>query len=159
MTKFQFRLETLLKLRRSIRNQRRAELAEAYQADEIAQRHQDQLADEVSQTNEQIRQATQPGSLDVDKLLDAHRYELVIATRQKQLQVQRQQLVQEIERRRQRLVEADRDVRVLEKLRERQSLQHREMEQRTDVKEFDEVAVRLHCKKLRQTVRHGKHDS
>ncbi len=47
----------------------------------------------------------------------------------------------EIERRRQALVEADREVRVLEKLRERQAEQHRREEDLQEAKRLDEVAA------------------
>jgi flagellar export protein FliJ len=40
------------------------------------------------------------------------------------------------------LIEADREVRVLEKLRERQLEQHRESESRREVRQIDEVAQR-----------------
>ena len=47
----------------------------------------------------------------------------------------------EIERRRQALVEADREVRVLEKLRQRQAEQHRREEELREAKRLDEVAA------------------
>jgi flagellar export protein FliJ len=46
----------------------------------------------------------------------------------------------EIERRREVLVEADRDVRVLEKLREKQTERHRYEENRREIRQLDEVA-------------------
>ena len=39
------------------------------------------------------------------------------------------------------LVEADRQVRVLEKLRERQAAAHRQAEARLEIKQFDELAA------------------
>lgn len=46
----------------------------------------------------------------------------------------------EIERRRQVLAEANRDLRVLENLRDKQAGQHRQQEERREMKRIDEVA-------------------
>ena len=51
----------------------------------------------------------------------------------------------EVERRRLALVEADRDVRVLEKLRERQRERHQAAAALEDVKALDEIALRTHA--------------
>jgi len=59
----------------------------------------------------------------------------------KQLEGQREQVAVEIERRREVLVAANREVRVLEKLREKQSQRHREEENRREAKQLDEAAV------------------
>jgi flagellar FliJ protein len=77
----------------------------------------------------------------VDSLLQTHRYELVLSTKRKQLATQIQQVQTEIERRRLVVVEADRQVRVLEKLRERQALHHRQETDRQEAKLYDEMAV------------------
>ena len=82
-----------------------------------------------------------PGDVDVDRLVEAQRYE--VATARPAEPIRRgsaRAVADEIERRRQALVEANREVRVLEKLREKQADQHRHEEQRRDVKRLDEVA-------------------
>ena len=56
----------------------------------------------------------------------------------------------EIERRRQALVEADREVRVLEKLRQRQAEQHRRDEDLREVKRLDEVASQQAFRQVQQ---------
>ncbi len=143
MSTYKFRLGTLLRMRQTVRDQRRAELAQAFQAEQIVRRQQDELAHEIAQTNEQILRGSQPGNVKVDNLLDAHRYERVIEARQSHLDAQRQQLEEEIVRRRERLVEADREVRVLEKLDERQRQEHNQNEHRREVRQMDEIAARV----------------
>ena len=59
-----------------------------------------------------------------------------------QLNQKRAQLEDEIARRRQALVEADRDVKTLEKLRERQHQQHELASRRADQKLLDDAAAR-----------------
>jgi len=140
MAKFQFRLATLLKLREATRDERRAELAQAYQADAFLEQQQDRLQRELAGLVLQSRKVAGPGTLDVDQLLQTQRYELFLRARQSQLADQRGTVAEEIERRRQILVEADREVRVLEKLRQRQLERHREEEGRREMKILDEVA-------------------
>ena len=143
MSTYRFRLDTLLKMRQTVRDQRREELAQAFQAEQIVRRQQDEIAQESEQTNDQIRRGSQPGNVKVDNLLDAHRYERVIEARQNNLDAQRQQLEEEIARRRERLVEADREVRALEKLDERQRQEHNQNEHRREVRQMDEIAARV----------------
>ena len=140
MAKFRFRLATLLKLREATRDERRAELAQAYQADAFLEQQQDRLQRELAGLVLQSRKVSGPGTLDVDQLLQTQRYELFLRARQSQLADQRGTVAEEIERRRQILVEADREVRVLEKLRQRQLERHREEEGRREMKILDEVA-------------------
>jgi flagellar FliJ protein len=87
------------------------------------------------------RQLKSPGAADVDALLQTHRYELVLAAQRRQLVAQIAQVEAESERRRQVLVEADRQVRVLEKLREKQATAHRRQAERLEAKQLDEVAI------------------
>jgi flagellar export protein FliJ len=59
---------------------------------------------------------------------------------EKQTHEQRKLLAAEIERRREVLLAANREVRVLEKLRERQLERHFEEEAHRDIKRMDEIA-------------------
>ncbi len=146
MAKFTFRLATLLRLRETDRDRRRTELAEAYRADEIIHQHRRRVAGELRVLAKQARQAAGPGELDVDQLLEARRYEMVLRSQDQQL-AERQQAVQaEIDQRRQALVEANREVRVLETLREKQREHHRRQENRREIKQLDETAARRHVR-------------
>lgn len=140
MPRFRFRLESVLKLRRAKRDERRQKLAEAYEAEQVLQRHQQELADEMEQVRARLREESMPGEVNVDGLLDVHRYELLLLARRAQLQQQQARIAEEVARRRQALVEADREVRTLEKLEEKQALAHRQNEQRLEIKQFDESA-------------------
>jgi flagellar protein FliJ len=140
MAKFKFRLATLLRLREAARDERRAELAEAYRVDDMLQQRLREVAGELDSLREQCRQAAGPGTVDVDRLVEAQRYELALIGHQRHLQQQREGVTAEIERRRAALVEANRDVRVLEKLRDKQSLRYQQEENRQEIKRLDEVA-------------------
>ena len=69
-----FRLATLLRLREVTRNERRALLAEAHRADEELVRQLTQLGMEQQRSQDECRKAAAPGAVDVDRLVEAHRY-------------------------------------------------------------------------------------
>jgi flagellar protein FliJ len=141
MAKFKFRMATLLKLREATRDERRAELAEAYRADDILGERLAQIRGELDAMVAGCRKAAGPGVVDIDLLIEAQRYEVTLRVYEKQALEQRMRLAVEIERRREALLAANREVRVLEKLRERQIERHRDEENRRDVKRLDEVAT------------------
>jgi len=142
MAKFKFRLATLRKMREATRDQRRAHLAEAYRADEILQQQSDRIEHELSDLREACRRASGPGPVDVDRLTQARLHELVLKTQKEHLGRQREAVAAEIDVRREALVHANREVRVLEKLEARQAARHRQRESRLAIKELDEVAGR-----------------
>jgi len=110
--------------------------------DEVLAMQLNMVKRELRLLGEQCRRAAGPGQVDVDRLLEAQRYELALRAQQRHLEQQRRNLAQEIERRREALAEAEREVKVLEKLRERQQARHQYEENRREVKLLDEVAQR-----------------
>ena len=142
MARFVFRLEKLLTLRERHRHERELALVQARQAVRILDEQLSSLAQEQAANRQAARLALQKGSLEVDWLLDAHRYELLLAGQERHLKQQRERIEQEVERRRLALVEADRAVKVLEKLRERQHEAYVKEEQRREINELDEIAQR-----------------
>src|SRR4051812_38751106 len=124
MAKYRFRLETLQKVRQARRDQQRASLAEAYRAERILAENRAQLAAEKHALRELRRSAATGQYLDVNRLLEAQRYELLLKAQEQELAKQAVLLAAESERRRQALVEADREVRVLEMLDERHRQAH-----------------------------------
>ncbi len=142
MAKFKFRLSTLLRIRESTRDERRAELAQAYQAEEIVAGERDRISRELADLELESRLAASPGGIDVDRLLETRRYRLLLDAQRQHVAGQRDTVRAEVERRRQNLVEANREVRVLEELRKKQQGRHRKEEDRLETKQLDEVAGR-----------------
>ena len=87
----------------------------------------------------------------MNRLLEAQRYEVVLKAREVELARQKELLAVETERRRQAAVEADREVRVLEKLKERHHSQHRRDEQRKEMKQLDEAALNRRARQVFHT--------
>ncbi|MBP89653.1 MAG: flagellar export protein FliJ [Planctomycetaceae bacterium] len=149
MAKFQFRLESLLKLREASRQQRRLELAEAFHAERILTDQAGQLAQDIREVMLRSRVSVSPGYVDVDQLRDTHRYRLVLESQQAVMEQRMKQLTQEVQKRRDALAAADKEVRVLEKLRERQLSEHAAAELHREFMELDEVAVQQWNQKAR----------
>jgi len=140
MSKFKFRLATLLRLRESERDERRAELAEAYQADAIMEERENEIDSDLAELAQKCRKSSTPGPVDVDKLVETQRFEILLRAQRQYAREQRAVLAAEIERRRERLVEANREVHVLEKLKEKLLERHREEEKLQEIKAMDETA-------------------
>lgn len=141
MSKFHFRLATLLKLRETARDERRMELAEAHRADAELERRLEQLDAQRKQLQRECREAAGPGPIDLRRLIEAQRYASTLRARVDEVQRQRQTLAMEIDRRRQAAIEADREVRTLEKLRNHQAQAHRQQDDRQEAKRLDEAAL------------------
>jgi flagellar export protein FliJ len=135
-----FRLETLVKLRAQTRDERRRGLAQALDAAAILANQRTQLLNEQEAARRWVVDQAAMGRVDVDRCLAAGRYGLQLRAQLAALAKQEQQVAAEVERRRQALVEADRQVRTLEKLRERQEERQRLADDRQAVKHMDEIA-------------------
>jgi flagellar FliJ protein len=140
MAKYQFRLATLQKVREARRTQQRQSLAEAYRAEQVLAENREALAAEEIGLRKLQRSATQGKYLDVNMLLEAQRYELLLKARSLELSKQATLLAAETERRRQLLVEADREVKVLELLDKRHREEHNRRRQQQELKQLDEAA-------------------
>ena len=138
MARFRFRLESLLRLATAQRNTRRQDLAQALQAERIVQEQIDRLEGELDRALRQRRPGI--GVVDVDRLLDAAREQLLLAAQKQHLEQQLEQVRQEVRRRQQLRAEADRHVRLLERLRDKQRRRHQQQLLRQEQKLLDEIA-------------------
>jgi flagellar export protein FliJ len=140
MRKFQFRLATLARLREAVRDQRRGQLADALGVQTV-------LEDKIGLVDRNLAEArelqTAPvGAVDVDRLLNGERYELVLQAERQGLTLQLAKVTAEVVKRREALVAADQDVKALEKLRATQHEEWRQQSERETMRELDEVAGR-----------------
>ncbi|QDU94584.1 flagellar export protein FliJ [Lignipirellula cremea] len=141
MSQFKFRLETLLKMRIAERDQRQSELSEAEYAVSILQEQVRQVDEEFQAARSSRSQST--GPVDVDQLLSSHRYEAMLTSQRQQILRQQKILDEAVEQRRLVLVEANRKVRTLEKLKENQLAEHERVELLREIKLFDEAGARI----------------
>ena len=141
MGSFEFRLQSVLRVREAERDEKRSQLAEAYHVEQVLKGQASQLSDELADVQQEIRNRSKPGQIDVDHLLASHRHAIAVRAQQAQLAAQMEQVQTEIQRRRTLLVEADKQVRVLEKLRQRRLQQHRQGQQQAEIKTLDEISA------------------
>ncbi|GAA4424783.1 flagellar FliJ family protein [Bremerella cremea] len=141
MAKFRFRLETYLRLKMAARDQCRADLAEVLRAEDQLKQHQVDIEREMEEHNTYVRSVSQKGTLNVD-LIAASQNEFVFlkALRQEKLNLM-QQLQPHIQQRRQALIDADHEVRTLERLKEQKHQQHQQWELALEAKQMDEIAL------------------
>lgn len=144
MASFQFRLATLLRLREVARNDRRMHLADAQRAEQLILERLAALDDEMAALRGQYVDAARSRTVNVDLLTDLARYEMILKAQRQSADQQRQAVAVEVQKRRSALVVADRDVQVLEKLRDTQRLRFEEEEARQEFKRLDELAVVRH---------------
>jgi flagellar export protein FliJ len=141
MARFRFRLATLLRLREARRDERRDQLGQAEHARRLLEEQTEQIETEMSQVAGEHRSAAQPGLLNVDHLVDMHRHTLALQAQRSEAIRQAALLDKEIGHRREALVAADRDVRVLETLRDKHRVRFRQDQARVEMKVLDESAM------------------
>jgi len=142
MARFKYRLAPLLKIKENIRTEKQTELAKAYEAQRIVQEQLKQVEEELAKSTEEGRHFIQEGKISVDFLLSLRRHEAHLLSQKKHANEQLELIAQEIERRRIALMEADREVKVLEKLKEKMKIRHLEAENKLAVRQMDEIAGR-----------------
>ncbi len=136
-----FRLATLLKLREATRDERRGSLAEAFRAEAMLADSAQAVEGEFAALAADYRAATRPGRIDVDRLLEYQRREALLIVQRLEYARQRDVLLAEIDRRREALSLADREVRTLETLRERKAATAAAEAARIATKQLDEFAL------------------
>ncbi|HEV2969621.1 MAG TPA: flagellar export protein FliJ [Pirellulales bacterium] len=144
MPSFRFRLTTLLRLREAWRDERRAHLADAQQAEQLIFQRIAEIERALVELQRRALDAARPGTVNVDQLAESARYEMILKVDRDSADQQRQAVAAEVQKRREALVAADREVRVLEKLRDTQRERHREGEARQEAQRLDEMAVMRH---------------
>ncbi len=140
MRPYRFQLQTLLELRRNTRVDRQRQLAEALHAEEVISQQISDLQNELAELKSLLREAGQQTDLDVNRLLDGQRYEMVLRSQLLGLGEKLTQVREETERRRLALVEADSSVRSLEQIDESRRDDHRRLVARKQQVELDELS-------------------
>ncbi len=142
MPQFRFRLAMLLRLRENFRDQERQSLAAARQAEDSLRAQIESLNRELAQSHRRTQAAAQPGTISAGRLLEIVQYQAALTARRETLSEQLTAARQQVEKCREQLVEADRQVKTLEKLRGRQVAAHQTAESRRETKQLDEAVIR-----------------
>lgn len=140
MAPYKFRLATLLRLRQIRRDELRGRLADAFAAAAKIAEGEQQLKAQLEEIHLKIRSASGQRDMDVNTIMETQRYELVLKTQLKDLGGKAAMIEEEIEKRRQVVIEAERDVRSLELLDEQGRATWQKEATKQDAIQMDEVA-------------------
>jgi flagellar export protein FliJ len=144
-----FRLSSLLRVRRAERDQRQLQLGEALAERLELDARRGTLERQLDEQRSRMRAVAGTGRLDLADVAAGDRYMTDLRARLAQLAEHQQDLSLEIDRRRQALVEADRQLRVLENLHKRQQAEHRREQSLVERKLLDEAALRsISCRPI-----------
>lgn len=135
-----FRLQTVARLREERRDAARAQLADALRAAEVLEGKRVDLVKLFDELLDARRHAA--ANADTSWLMSAGRYELVLRADEKTLTANIAAVEIEIDRRRQLVAEADRELRAIEVLRERAELEAKKEAAKREAKLLDEFASR-----------------
>ena len=141
MRAFRFRLQTLQKLREQVRDAAQRKLAQTEQQRSELQQREQEVRGELQGLEQHMRRAVSKQQVDVDRIMDGHRHQLALQARLAELDQAIAHANDEVSRCRNKLIEADRDVKVLEKLHERQLAEHARQLEAHEAKLLDEAAV------------------
>jgi flagellar FliJ protein len=138
---FKFRLEPLIKIRDNVLKECQAELAKAYNARSILEEHIREIERQLLEGTTTARNLMKPGqTVNVEYLLGLRRQEMFLRANQDDLNQKMQMLEEEIERRRNAVIAANKELKIIEKLKEKRREQYLADERREETKEMDEIA-------------------
>lgn len=140
MAPYRFKLESVRRVRQARRDGLRGELADAYTAAEKLADERRRVGRELAAVRARLAEASRSPQLDVNRLLDAQRYELILKAQLQDLANKEAMVAQEIERRRDAVAEAEREVKVTDALDRAGRERHRTEAARAESKQMDELA-------------------
>ena len=141
MRTYQFRLRTLQKMREQKRDLAQRRLAQAKQQRAEIERSEQEVRDQLQGLEQHMRKAIAQQPVEVDRIMDGHRHQLSLQARLADLDSALAQATAEVAECRDKLVEADRDVKILEKLHQRQLTEHEKQQQAHEARQLDEAAI------------------
>jgi flagellar export protein FliJ len=140
MRAFKFRLQAVSKLRTQVRDKAAEALGAVLESIRIVREQISHLDREIQEAK-RLRHAASSGAIRVDRLLTVQRHQFMLESQRDQIQAHLELLQQEEERRRYTLLEAEKELRVLEKLEEKQYKQWEMDQLAADQKQIDEWAA------------------
>lgn len=144
-----FRLTSVLKLRRRERDQAGKEVADAQAAIAVLDKKLLEI-DEQDQSMDEMRRLASDGHIDLVQLLDAQRYQMVLAAQRTHIHGDRSLLLQELERRQRKLVVCQQAVRALEKLESHHVDRVQEFSRKREQSRLDEWSQVQHTAAIRR---------
>lgn len=148
MANFRFRLKAVATLREQARDRLAEALAEVQEAQRIVAEQINQLQREIEEALKQRHMAS-IGIVRIDRLLLVQRHQLMLEAQRDQANQQLKLLEEEYDRRRALLVEAEKEVKAMERLKETQQARWNQDQLIAEQKQMDEWASTQY-KRLKQ---------
>lgn len=143
MKRFRFELQSVYRIKEHHRDLMREELAKANEALTILEEKKTELNSEIDSARGRRKSESAASEINVDRLISTQRYEHVLIRDVADLDEKIRMVQEELELRRQRLVEADREVKALDILRDHRHRAYEKQVLREEAAELDEVAARI----------------
>jgi len=138
---FKFPLESLIKIRDTALKERQAALAKAYNARHVLEEALQDVEQQLMEGTTTARSLMQTGqTVNVAHLLGIRRQEMFLRANQNELVQKIAKADEEIERRRAAVVEANKELKAVEKLKEKRYEKYLEEEKIKETKAMDEIA-------------------
>jgi flagellar export protein FliJ len=137
---FRFRLKPLQKIRENTRQERQTELAKALDAETIVRERLESIQREIAATKEDGRKFASGSAVDVNFLIGLRRHEAFLLAQKADAENRLEQILTEVERRRQAVVEADKEVKIMEKLHDLQKEKYDAAIAAKEIANMDEIA-------------------
>ena len=140
MSRFHFRLQAVLRVRQLERDECQHSLSAALDAERQLAETASEIIGAIEEVQQQMRGASLPGGVFIDGLRQAQRYATQLEGDLHVLRQREARVKEDVQLRHERLVDANRAVRVLEKLRHRQIEEYRRNQTRLENRAMDEFA-------------------
>lgn len=139
MTRFRFELEALLTYRQHQLDQCRQLLAEVLAEQSACQDQRAEIRAERESVESELRQRSVSGRIDVSHAAASRYYMTQLDVRQRGLDLREQRILQQLDLCRQAVVQADKAVKALEKLRDKRLLVHQQQARKREELELHEA--------------------
>ncbi len=139
---FKFRLEPLLAIRDNILKEKQADLAKAYDAHRIVETKRIEVLHEIDANNESARLMQRSGNVQVDFLLGVRQYEAYLRSQLEAIRAHLKQIEAVIEERRNAVITANKELKIIEKLKENQRGKYDAVQRKKETVLMDEIGER-----------------
>jgi len=146
-----FRFDTLLKIRENLRDEKKGELLALQKTLDILEKERQEWSEKIAAHLLEWKTAQKENHVSVDILIQHQNYHRYLTDQLVALNKKIEQTAYDVEQKHTELNDAVRDVKILEKLREKKQIQQTESEQRKVEKQMDEfVSQEKTFQKIRQ---------
>ncbi len=149
MAGFQFRLESVLKVRESRRDLCRQVLGQVLHEQQKLENQKKRIEAERQSQLDELKSIAQEGQFDVDAMSNRRYYAGQLSSQILEIEHQKAFVSQQIKLCRQALTKADQEVKVIEKLKEKQLSEYTTAQLKKETQELEEVWMSTHARRFK----------